>query len=59
MEIRCAGCGSTLECDPGQECWCAALPFRPMPEAPTGCLCRACLLGNRVAPEPDEEPITR
>jgi hypothetical protein len=59
MEIRCARCGATLSCDPGPSCWCAELPFEPMPTAPTGCLCRACLLRARDdAAEPDA-PVTR
>jgi hypothetical protein len=59
MEIRCAGCGAKLSCDPGPDCWCAELPFAPMPEAPTGCLCRACLLRRSAAPEVAAKPVTR
>jgi hypothetical protein len=55
-EIRCASCGATLRCDPGPDCWCARLPFQPMPEAPTACLCRACLRRPR---DEREERVTR
>jgi len=40
---RCAQCGAPIDCRPGADCWCAALPFRPMPEGPSACFCRACL----------------
>ena len=43
MAESCARCGAPLECNPGPDCWCAQLPSRPMPEAPAGCLCPACL----------------
>ena len=43
MDIACAGCGAALRCDPGPDCWCAELPFQPMPAGPAACLCRACL----------------
>ncbi|MDB5409623.1 MAG: hypothetical protein JWL84_4535 [Rhodospirillales bacterium] len=55
-EVRCAGCGAPMSCDPGPDCWCVQLPFQPMPEAPTACLCRACLLRSREKPDP---PVTR
>jgi hypothetical protein len=59
MQVRCAQCGATLSCDPGPRCWCAELPFGRMPAAPSGCLCRACLLRFREEPEVREAPVTR
>jgi hypothetical protein len=41
--VTCARCGTPIACNPGADCWCAALPFRPMPKDAAGCLCRACL----------------
>lgn len=43
METTCIACGAQLDCNPGPDCWCAQLPFTPMPEAPAGCYCPACL----------------
>jgi hypothetical protein len=39
----CLRCGAAMVCNPGPECWCAALPFQPMPASPAGCLCPSCL----------------
>ncbi len=46
----CVSCGAPLVCTPGPDCWCAALPFRPMPAAPPGCLCPTCLAATEPAP---------
>jgi hypothetical protein len=54
MTARCARCDASIECNPGPDCWCAALPFLPMPNNDERCLCAACLervrvLGNYAA----------
>jgi hypothetical protein len=32
-----------MVCDPGPDCWCAALPLRATPVAAASCLCPRCL----------------
>ena len=46
MEKCCSQCDASMECNPGQGCWCADLPnVFPVPdEATEGCLCRSCLM---------------
>jgi hypothetical protein len=43
--LACTRCGTTFECNPGGECWCAAEPYRlPVPDTGAAdCLCPACL----------------
>ena len=48
--VTCARCGAPMACNPGADCWCAELPFRPMPMEISGCLCRACLESDGRAP---------
>jgi hypothetical protein len=48
--VTCARCGTPIECNPGADCWCAQLPFRPMPMDASGCLCRSCLETDGHAP---------
>ena len=57
--LQCASCGVALACDPGPDCWCAALPPQPMGEAGAGCLCPDCLLARaaRIS-EPMSAPPT-
>jgi len=40
---RCPRCGAEFTCNPGADCWCAALPPLPMPDAVERCLCPPCL----------------
>jgi len=51
VDTTCLECGAPLTCDLGPDCWCARLPFRPMPAEAAGCLCPKCL----AAPPPEEE----
>jgi hypothetical protein len=43
--LACARCGAAFECGLGQDCWCAAEPYRlPLAGATAeDCLCPACL----------------
>ena len=54
--LQCARCGTSFECAPGSDCWCAAEPFRlPMPDnakrdtMAEDCLCPACLRAAAAA----------
>lgn len=41
--IACGECGAIFSCNPGPDCWCAALPPQPMGGEGASCLCPACL----------------
>ena len=43
--LSCARCGTAFDCGLGDDCWCAAEPFRLPVTATTDedCLCPACL----------------
>ncbi|MDB6147435.1 MAG: hypothetical protein JWO45_1099 [Spartobacteria bacterium] len=43
MNIRCAGCGSEMDCDPKGSCWCMELLSIPFSADATACLCPVCL----------------
>jgi len=42
QNARCIHCGAAFSCNPGEKCWCAERPHKPMPKDAAGCLCPAC-----------------